>query len=91
MLANIVGYIAAVIGTFLMLPQVAKSLKTKSVEDLSMGTVVLYFVNCLLWLTYGALIGATPVIVANGIGFVISVFQLVLKIKYGQKGGRRAS
>ena len=84
-LANLIGYIAAVIGTFLMLPQVIKSWRTKKVGDLSMGTVVLYFVNCLLWLIYGILIAATPVIVANSIGLATSIFQLALKVRYGKK------
>lgn len=85
MLTSAVGYTAAAIGTFLMLPQVVKSWKTKKVGDLSMGTVVIYFVNCLLWLTYGTLIVAVPVILANSIGLVIGFFQIVIKVKYMEK------
>lgn len=79
---NIVGYTAAVIGTLLMLPQVIKSWRSKKVEDLSFSTVILYFLNCALWLIYGLLIFAYPVIVANGIALVISIIQIFLKIKY---------
>ena len=79
---NIIGYTATVIGTCLMLPQIIKSWKTRSVGDLSLGMVILYFFNCLLWLTYGVLIGAMPVIIANGVGLVISIVQVVLKVRY---------
>ncbi|MGA9365526.1 MAG: SemiSWEET family transporter [Bacteroidota bacterium] len=84
-LANLVGYTAAVVGTFLMLPQVVKSWRTKRVEDLSLGMTILYFLNCLLWLIYGLLITAVPMIVANSTGLVISIIQVALKLKYRQK------
>lgn len=81
-LAEIIGYIAAVVGTSLMLPQLIKIIKTKKVRDLALGTLILYFFNCLLWLSYGILIVAWPVIVCNGIALLISVVQIVLKFKY---------
>jgi MtN3 and saliva related transmembrane protein len=84
-LANLIGYTAAVVGIFLMLPQVVKSWRTRRVEDLSLGMTILYFFNCLLWLIYGLLITAVPMIVANAAALVVSIIQVVLKLKYGQK------
>jgi len=84
-LTNLVGYTAAAVGTLLMLPQVVKSWRTKRVEDLSLGMTVLYFLNCLLWLLYGLLITALPMIVANATALVVSIVQVVLKLKYRQK------
>lgn len=83
-ITEIVGYSAAVVGTSLMLPQVIKSIQTKKVEDLSYLTVILYFLNCLLWGIYGILIWALPIIICNGIALLISLFQLLLKIKYNK-------
>ena len=82
LLTNVIGYAAAVAGTFLMLPQVIKSFKSRKTADLSMTMVVLYVINCCLWTAYGLLLSAIPMIIANGIGIVISVTQLVLKLKY---------
>ena len=82
---NIVSYTAAVVGTSLMLPQIIKSWGTKKMEDVSFGMIILYFFNCLLWLIYGILITAWPAVLANGIALVISIFQIVLKMKYKQK------
>lgn len=82
MITNVIGYAATVVGVSLMLPQVIKSWRTKKVEDVSLGMVTLYFFNCALWLTYGILISAKPVIITNAIALVISVLQLILKLKY---------
>lgn len=79
---NIIGYAATVVGISIMLPQIYKIWKTKKVNDLSMGMVFLYFLNCLLWLIYGLLIVAPPVIIANAVGLIISIIQLFLKLKY---------
>lgn len=81
-LVDIVGYVAVIVGTCVMLPQIVKSLQTKRVEDLSLGMVWLYFFNCLLWLTYGILIRAPPVVIANSIGLIISVAQVFVRLKY---------
>jgi uncharacterized protein with PQ loop repeat len=41
-----------------------------------------YVVNCFLWLIYGCLIVAPPMIVANAVALVIGIVQFVLKLKY---------
>lgn len=84
-ITEIIGYAAAVIGTSLMLPQVIKTLKTKKAEDVSFVMLVLYFLNCLLWGIYGILIYAIPLIICNGIALAISIFQILLKLKYNKK------
>ena len=81
-LVNVIGFTAAIVGTSLMLPQVIKSIKTRKVDDVSFLMLLLYFFNCLLWLLYGILITAWPVIVCNFIALLISILQLVLKVKY---------
>lgn len=79
---NVIGVSATIVGTSIMLPQIYKSLKTKKVSDVSWGMLVLYFLNCLLWLVYGVLISAPPLIATNGIALCISILQIILKIKY---------
>ena len=84
LITELIGYSAAVVGTSLMLPQVFKSLRTKSVQDLSYAMLTLYFLNCLLWAAYGVLIYAIPVIICNLIALCISIFQLGLKFRYNK-------
>jgi MtN3 and saliva related transmembrane protein len=82
-ITELIGYVAVVVGTSLMLPQVVKSYRTRKMGDVSFGTVALYFFNCLLWLIYSWRIRAWPPVVANAVGLVISVIQLRLKLLYG--------
>lgn len=84
LITQIIGFLAAAVGTSLMLPQVIKTFKTKKVDDVSLVMLVFYFLNCLLWLTYGLLILAWPLIVCNFIALIISIIQLVLKFQYKQ-------
>ncbi len=84
-LTDIIGYLAALIGTFLMVPQVVNSLRTKSVGDISGAMLAAYLVQCALWAVYGLRMHAMPIILCNTIAFCIGVVQVVLKIKYSKK------
>jgi uncharacterized protein with PQ loop repeat len=77
-----VGYAATVVGTSMMLPQLATSWRTKHMRDVAFGMIALFLLNCLLWLAYGLMIAAPPMVVANAIGFVISLALLGLKIRF---------
>jgi lactoylglutathione lyase len=82
LLILMIGYAAVAVGTSFMLPQVLKSWRTKRADDLSLASGTLYFANSILWLTYGLLIAAWPVAVANALALVISIVQVSLKLKY---------
>jgi uncharacterized protein with PQ loop repeat len=84
MYTELIGYAAAAVSTSLMLPQVIKLVVTRRGADLSMWMVVLYLLNCLLWLIYGLLTRSQPLIVANSLALVVSVLQLALKLRYGR-------
>ena len=82
--ADLVGYAATVVGTSMMLPQLAKSWRTKHMRDVAFGTIILFILNCALWGIYGVMIAAQPMIVANAIGFVIGLVLLALKLRFHQ-------
>lgn len=77
-----IWFLAAIVGTPLMLPQVIKSYKTKKLDDISLMMVILYVLNCTLWTIYWLLIESYPIILWNFIGLLISLAQLYLKIRY---------
>ncbi|MFN3954287.1 MAG: SemiSWEET family sugar transporter [Pararhodobacter sp.] len=60
-----IGYAAAVLGTVCWLPQTFKTLRTRSVDDLSLPTNLILLMAILLWLTYGLLRLDMPLILAN--------------------------
>ena len=82
---EILGYIAAVFGTCMMLPQVYKSIKTKKVNDISLTMVLVYIISCSLWCIYGYLIGSLPIILGNTIACAISLTQFAMTMKYKSK------
>ena len=63
-------------------PQVIKSYRTKSVEDLSIWMIFATFVGTVFWITYGYLIESSPVLIMNIIFGIIVLVQLYLKVKY---------
>lgn len=81
-LADIFGYAGTITGISFMLPQVYRSFKTKRVDDISWGMLVLFFLNCIFWLTYGLLSSAFPVILTNGIALLVIILQIMLKVRY---------
>ncbi|HJX05954.1 MAG TPA: SemiSWEET family transporter [Candidatus Nanoarchaeia archaeon] len=82
---DMIGYLAALFGTFIMLPQLIKSLRTRSVEDISALMLAIYIINCVLWTTYGILIKRLPVSLSNGIACLIVLALFIVKMKYSRK------
>ena len=82
LLTQIIGFSAAVIGSSIMLPQVIRSYRTKSVGDISPVMLGMLLLNAVLWFTYGLLIGNIPVTLTNCVAFVIVSVQIFLKVRY---------
>lgn len=81
--SDVIGYIAAGIGICVFMPQVYKSFKTKRTKDVSFPTFLMIVVVSVLWVIYGALISALPVIIVNSVILILSLIMLSLKRKYG--------
>lgn len=81
-MVDLVGYAGMVTGVSFMLPQVYRTYRTKSVEDISWGMLALLFLNCVFWLSYGLLSGSLPLIITNLIALLVSILQISLKILY---------
>jgi MtN3 and saliva related transmembrane protein len=81
-LTDLIGNAASATAVVIMVPQVIKMVRTKDVRGLSLGMMVLYFVNCSLWLAYGRLLGAAPIVFCNVIAVVVGAVQLALWRKY---------
>ncbi len=79
----IIGLIAGACTTISLLPQVIKTIKTKETKDISMAMYIILITGMLLWIIYGVLINAHPVIAANAFSLLLALIVLILKIKYG--------
>ncbi len=78
---DVLGYIAALFATGSFIPQVWKTWRTRSAEDLSFFMLFLHITGMVLWGTYGFLLGAVPIVVANAVAILLDVALIVLKVR----------
>lgn len=83
--AEIVGFIAGILVASSLLPQVVKSWKTKSTNDISLGWSITSLAGQFTWIVYGILITSYSLIIMSSITFVMALSVLYLKLKYGMK------
>lgn len=79
---DVLGYIAGILVVISLLPQTIKSWRTKSTKDLSLWRYIIYCVGLFLWIGYAIIIQNGPVIVMNGLGLILALSILYLKLKY---------
>ena len=84
--ADIVGSLAAILTTISFLPQAWHSFKTKDVSGVSLGMYSVFTVGVALWLVYGLLLRAWPIVVANVITLALAVAILGMKVVFGRVG-----
>lgn len=74
--------IAAVCTTASFLPQVFKIYRTRHTKDLSLPMYVVFSVGVLLWACYGVVTRSWPMIIANSVTLLLSLYILTMKMKY---------
>lgn len=79
---EIIGLIAAILTTAAFVPQVYKTWKTKSVEDISLTMYSVLFIGLMLWLTYGISLNSLPIIVANSVTGILVLMVIFFKFRY---------
>jgi len=82
-ITDLVGFMAAVICSLAMTPQVIKIYRTKETRDLSLGAFSVLATGLFLWLVYGLLIQSIPVILGNAVGVSFTLYIIVMKIIHG--------
>ncbi|MFB6248307.1 MAG: SemiSWEET transporter [Salinibacter sp.] len=85
------GLLAATLTTLSFLPQVVRTWRMKSAEDLSLGTFGMLCTGVACWLAYGLLIGDLPIILANAVTLVLAGSVLVLAVIYKRRASRSSS
>jgi len=81
-LADIVGYLAGLCTTAAFLPQVVKTVRSRSAHDISLGMYALMVVGITLWLIHGVQVESSPVIAANAVTLVLVGAMLFMKLRY---------
>jgi MtN3 and saliva related transmembrane protein len=76
------GLFGATLTTISLLPQLIKTIKTRSTKDISISMLALFGAAFLVWLIYGFLIKDIPLIIANSFALVQDTIILIFKIIY---------
>jgi MtN3 and saliva related transmembrane protein len=71
-------------------PQAWLSFRTGDVSGISLGMYASFTVGVALWLAYGVVLGAWPIVVANAITLMLALCILVMKLRGGRGSDRAA-
>ncbi|OON70204.1 SemiSWEET family sugar transporter [Hymenobacter sp. CRA2] len=87
---RILGLVAASLSAIMFLPQVVRTWRTRSVQDLSVGTLAVSASSMVLWLVYGAYQRDVPILFGNSINLLFTLTLVVFKLRFGgaYKAGR---
>ena len=77
-----VGYAAATLTTASFVPQALHTFRTKDVRGISLAMYSAFVVGILLWLVYGLLLSAWPIVIANAVTLTLAAAILTMKLKY---------
>jgi MtN3 and saliva related transmembrane protein len=72
-----------------VLPQIYKSFKTKSCQDVSMIMMINFFVCSSAWLAYGLLTKSFYVILSNIFGILMTSIAIYQKIYFDRKNCKK--
>jgi MtN3 and saliva related transmembrane protein len=84
-LHDIVGTVAACLTTVSFVPQAWLSFKTRDVSGVSLGMYSVFTIGVAMWLVYGLLLTAWPIVIANTITLGLALAILGMKVRYGAK------
>lgn len=87
-LTDLIGYLAASLTTLAFVPQAWMTWRSRDVSGISLGMYSVFTVGVALWLAYGVLLGAWPLMLANCITLVLALFILAMKLRYGAQKSR---
>lgn len=78
-----VGMIAGICTTLAFVPQVLQVYKSRSAKDISLGMYAIFISGVVLWLIYGVMINALPIILANAVTLFLAGAILMAKLRFG--------
>ena len=80
--SELVGYCAAALTTFSFAPQAWLTFRTRDVRGISLGMYSVFAAGVALWLAYGLLLGAWPIVAANAVTLALALAILGMKLRY---------
>jgi len=84
-LPELVGYLAAFLTTCSFLPQAWLTFRTRDVRGISLLMYSVFTIGVALWLAYGVLLRAWPIVIANAVTLALAASVLAMKLRYGRR------
>ena len=79
---DLIGYAAATLTTTAFVPQAVLTWRTRRADGVSLWMYSIFVAGVALWLAYGCLSQAWPVIIANALTLLLALFILGMKLVY---------
>lgn len=79
------GLAGGFLTTIGFVPQVVRSYRTKSVDDVSLTQPIVLLCGMSLWFLYGILLGDIAIILANLFSIFLNLALIVIKINYARR------
>ena len=80
--SDLIGYCAAFLTTVSFAPQAWLTFRTRDVRGISLGMYSVFAVGVALWLAYGLMLQAWPIVAANAITLALALAILAMKLRY---------
>ena len=79
---DFIGYLGALMTSFIYLPQVVHTIKTKDTSGLSRSMYILAIISNTLWLCYGIFSPDYPILLSQLFIYPMTVVIFIYKLKY---------
>lgn len=88
-LIDSLGYAAATLTTAAFVPQAWLTFRTRDVSGISLAMYSVFTLGIALWLAYGVLLQAWPIVVANAVTLLLAAGILAMKLRLMSRPARR--
>lgn len=82
---EVLGMVAGSISAITFLPQVIKTWRTKSADDISLLMFFFATTSVIMWLVYGIVKESIPIIYTNSLVLICSLIMLYFKFRFSKK------
>lgn len=79
---NFIGFAASILSAITFIPEVLKALKTKHLNDLSWGMLLLVAISSLLWFAFAMNFYIFPLMFSSTLNIIMSLILIYIKSKY---------
>ena len=77
----IIGYLAGICTALAQFPQAWKVIKTGNTQSISLGMYLTMTMGIFFWFLYGVLLSNLPMMLANGVCLIPSIYILYITVR----------